>query len=74
MLLRYNISRIVVAKDNRALGIVTEKDISRVLYTESQHRQLKEIRLDEVMSKDLITVNTGAEFEVLCEVNARTQD
>jgi CBS domain-containing protein len=57
-LLRYNISRIVVARDNKALGIVTEKDISRVLYTESQHRQLKEIRLDEVMSKDLITVNT----------------
>ena len=57
-LLRYNISRIVIARDNKALGIVTEKDISRVLYTESQHRQLKEIRLDEVMSKDLITVNT----------------
>ena len=55
-LLRYNISRIVIARDNKALGIVTEKDISRILYTEPQHRQFKEIRLDEVMNKNLITV------------------
>ncbi len=56
-LLRYNISRIVIATDNKALGIVTEKDISRILYTEPQHRQFKEIRLDEIMNKDLIAVN-----------------
>ena len=55
-LLRYNISRIVIARDNKALGIVTEKDISRILYTEPQHRQFKEIRLDEVMNENLITV------------------
>ncbi len=40
----------------KALGIVTEKDISRILYTEPQHRQFKEIRLDGVMNKNLITV------------------
>ena len=56
-LLRYNISRIVIARDNKALGIVTEKDISRILYTEPQHRQFKEIRLDEIMNKNLIAVN-----------------
>jgi CBS domain-containing protein len=56
ILLRYNISRIVIARDNKALGIVREKDISRILYTEPQHRQFKEIRLDEVMNKNLITV------------------
>lgn len=62
-LLRYNISRIVIARDNKALGIVTEKDISRILYTEPQHRQLKEIRLDEVMNKNLITVNRGSDLK-----------
>lgn len=62
-LLRYNISRIAIARDNKALGIVTEKDISRILYTEPQHRQLKEIRLDEVMNKNLITVNRGNDLK-----------
>ena len=56
-LLRYNISRIIIARDNEALGIVTEKDISRILYAEPQHRQFKEIRLDEIMNKNLIAVN-----------------
>jgi CBS domain-containing protein len=56
-LLRYNISRVVVAKDKRPLGIVTEKDISRLLYNEVKHRRLKEIRLDEAMTKNPITVN-----------------
>lgn len=62
-LLRYNISRIAISRDNKALGIVTEKDISRILYTEPQHRQLKEIRLDEVMNKNLITVNRGSDLK-----------
>ena len=56
-LLRYNISRIIVAKNKRPSGIVTEKDISRLLYNEVKHRRLKEIRLDEVMTKNPITVN-----------------
>jgi CBS domain-containing protein len=53
-LLRYNISRVVVAKDNKPLGIVTEKDISRFLYREVPNRRLIEIRLDEIMSKNLV--------------------
>jgi CBS domain-containing protein len=31
VILRYNISRVIIAKDNKPLGIVTEKDISRLL-------------------------------------------
>jgi CBS domain-containing protein len=34
VLLRYNISRVVVAKDNKPLGTITEKDISRFLLRE----------------------------------------
>ncbi|HEY7081712.1 MAG TPA: CBS domain-containing protein [Nitrososphaeraceae archaeon] len=62
-LLRYNISRIVIARDNRAVGIITEKDISRILYTEPQNRQFKEIRLEEIMNKDLIEVNEEKELK-----------
>ena len=62
-LLRYNISRIVIASNGKALGIITEKDISRILYTEPQHRQFKEIRLDEIMNKDLIEVNEEKELK-----------
>jgi CBS domain-containing protein len=62
-LLRFNISRIVIARNNKALGIITEKDISRILYAELQHRQFKEIRLDEVMNKNLIEVNEEKELK-----------
>jgi CBS domain-containing protein len=62
-LLRYNISRIVIARDNGAVGIITEKDISKILYTEPQNRQFKEIRLDEIMNKDLIEVNEEKELK-----------
>jgi CBS domain-containing protein len=54
VLLRYNISRVVVAKDNKPLGIVTEKDISRFLFREMPNRRLHEFRLDEIMNKNLI--------------------
>jgi CBS domain-containing protein len=62
-LLRYNISRIVIARNGKALGIITEKDISRILYTELQNRQFKEIRLDEIMNKELIEVNEEKELK-----------
>jgi CBS domain-containing protein len=62
-LLTYNISRVVLAKDNKPLGILTEKDISRFLYEDTSGRNLKEIRLDEVASKQLITANEETDLE-----------
>src|SRR5512133_1421564 len=57
VMVKYNISRVVIAdKHNKAAGIITEKDIARFLYQEVPNRHLNEIRLDEVMSKNLITV------------------
>ncbi|MGA6923665.1 MAG: CBS domain-containing protein, partial [Nitrososphaeraceae archaeon] len=64
-LVRYNISRIVVAKENKPLGIVTEKDIAQFLYTQVPERRLKEVGIDEVMSKNLVTVNEKADL-TLC--------
>src|SRR5215831_14355424 len=56
ILIRYNISRVVISKDNKPLGIITEKDIARFLYREVPNRRLNEITSNEIMSKDLKTV------------------
>jgi CBS domain-containing protein len=61
MMVRYNISRIVIVANEESndrkipIGIITEKDIARFLYEEAPNRRLNEIRLDEVMSTNLIT-------------------
>jgi CBS domain-containing protein len=55
-MIRYNISRIVIERKGKPLGIVTEKDIARFLYEQAQSRNMDEIRLDEVMSSNLISV------------------
>jgi CBS domain-containing protein len=67
-LVRYNISRIVVAKGNKPLGIVTEKDIARYLYTQIPERRLKEVGLEEVMSKKLVTVNEKADLSLCAKL------
>src|SRR3954453_22890747 len=57
VMVKYNIGRVIIVDNhNKALGIITEKDIARFLYQEVPNRQLNEIRLDKVMSKNLITV------------------
>ena len=55
-MIRYNISRVVIVRTGKPVGIITEKDIARFLYEQSPSRQIDEIRVDEAMSKDLITV------------------
>lgn len=55
-MLKYGISRVVIAKNRKPLGMVTEKDVARFLYEHVPPRQLDEIRLDTVMSKGLVTV------------------
>jgi len=72
-LLRYNISRVVVAKDNKPLGIVTEKDISRFLYRDVPNRRLNEIRLDEMMSENLVVAREGDDLKVCASVTTVIQ-
>ncbi|MEW6605047.1 MAG: CBS domain-containing protein, partial [Thermoproteota archaeon] len=48
-LLKYGISRVVVTKNRKPLGIVTEKDIARFLYEQVPPRRLGEIMIDELM-------------------------
>ena len=60
----YNISRVVIAKHNKPLGIITEKDIAWYLYTETPNRRLDQVELNEVMSKNLITVGEQADLQL----------
>jgi CBS domain-containing protein len=60
-MIRNNISRIVVVKDRTPLGILTEKDIARFLYSEVPSRRLDEIMVKEIMSKDLVTVQENSD-------------
>jgi CBS domain-containing protein len=64
MMIRYNISRVVIAKDNKPLGIITEKDIARFLYKEMPNRRLYEISVNEIMSKDLIKVGEQTNLNI----------
>jgi CBS domain-containing protein len=72
-LLKYNISRVVIAKNHKPVGIITEKDIARFLYAQVPARRLDEIRLDEVMTKDLVTVDEGAGLGTCAKVMLEKQ-
>jgi len=50
------VKRIVVAKDKRPVGILTERDISRFLEKDNTKRSLSKIPVKEIMKKNLITV------------------
>jgi acetoin utilization protein AcuB len=57
---------VILAKDDKPLGILTEKDISRFLYDDTWN--LKEIRLDEVASKELISANEESDLKTCAKL------
>ena len=60
-MIKYNISRIVVVEERIPVGILTEKDIARFLYSEVPSRRLDEIVVNEIMSKVLVTVEENSD-------------
>lgn len=50
------IKRIIVVKDKRPVGIVTERDINRFLEKDKTRRSLSNIAVKEIMKKNLISV------------------
>jgi CBS domain-containing protein len=62
-MLKYNISRVIVSENDKAVGIVTEKDIARFLYKVTPTRLLSEISLKELAGKKLVTVNEESSIE-----------
>jgi CBS domain-containing protein len=71
-MLNKNISRVVIVKKRktsyddttsmRPIGIITEKDISGFLFSHEPTRNIKEIGIEEVMSKNLVTVTMEKEI------------
>lgn len=53
------VKRVVIIKDKRPIGIVTERDINAFLEQDTTSRALDEIKLKEIMKKNIITVSAG---------------
>lgn len=54
ILLRYKISRIVIAEKDRPLGILTEKDLVKTIYNLGNN-PIESVSVSEVMTKRLVT-------------------
>src|SRR6476661_4598955 len=61
-MLKYNISRIIVEHNQKPVGMVTEKGISRFLYIENNDRPLDEIVISKAMRSPLISVNYNTDI------------
>ncbi|HEY4680831.1 MAG TPA: CBS domain-containing protein [Nitrosarchaeum sp.] len=56
-MLNFNIDRlVVVTKEYKPIGIITEKDIMRLIHIYASSKPIDKIRLGDVMSTNLITV------------------
>ncbi|MEM4391729.1 MAG: CBS domain-containing protein [Candidatus Nitrosotenuis sp.] len=53
------VKRVVIVKDKKPIGIITERDVSRFLEKDRTKRSLDEVTLREVMKKDLITIEAN---------------
>ncbi|MGD1837475.1 MAG: CBS domain-containing protein [Nitrososphaeraceae archaeon] len=69
IMLQYNLSRIVITKNKKPCGIITEKDIARFLYkSASNRRRLSEIPLKKIIEEKLITVNRNSSLNECAKV------
>ena len=55
ILLRHKISRLIVSRNDKPVGIITEKDLVRAIYYLAG-KPLESIRVNEFMSRDLVTI------------------
>jgi CBS domain-containing protein len=62
-MLRYSVSRVVIAQAGRPVGMLTEKDIARFLYRETPARRLGEITVGEVMTQNPVTVQEDMDLK-----------
>ncbi|HXG74232.1 MAG TPA: CBS domain-containing protein [Candidatus Nitrosotenuis sp.] len=55
------VKRVVIVRDKRPVGILTERDVNRFLEKDTTKRSLSEIPIREAMRKDLITIVSDLE-------------
>ncbi len=56
IMLKYNISRVIVENNKKPIGMVTEKGISRFLYNEVNSKSLDKIAISKAMKMSMISV------------------
>lgn len=68
IMLKHNISRVVIENNQKPVGMVTEKGISRYLYKENNSKSLDEIIISKAMRAPLISVNKDTDIEVCAKL------
>ncbi len=62
IIIKYNISRVIIEHNQKPLGMVTEKGISRYLYKENNDKSLDEIVISKAMRTPLISVTPNKDI------------
>ncbi len=68
-MVHYNISCIVITRDKKAVGIITERDIIRRVILEN--KDFKRVRIREVMSSPLISKPSNTRINDVIELMSR---
>ncbi|MEM4575975.1 MAG: CBS domain-containing protein [Candidatus Nezhaarchaeales archaeon] len=68
LMIKHNISRIVIAEDYRPIGLVTKKDIVKFLAVDDTNRSLIEIPVSEVMSMNLVLVRPDIDVRTAANI------
>lgn len=69
LLVNNHITRvIVVSEKNEAVGIVTQKDIVGFLLVDKSRRGIEEIKVEEVMSKNLVAVKPNTSISEVAKI------
>jgi CBS domain-containing protein len=68
LMIRNNISRVVVAEEDRPVGLVTKKDIVKFLAIDNTDRSLLEIPVSEVMSANLVLVKPDVDVRTAANI------
>lgn len=71
LMMRYNISRLIVVEDKKPVGILSQRDLLNTigkLDSEFEGRNLDEILIKEVASKDPKLLNSDASIKDACKI------
>lgn len=62
-MLKYNISRVIIEHNQKPVGMVSEKGISRYLYKENNDKPLDEIVISKAMRSPIVSINYDTDIK-----------
>ena len=71
LMTKYRIKKIVVVEDDNAVGIITIKDILKLVISDQTNREMHEIPIAEAMTKKLITAEKNSTIIECAQIMAR---